>query len=171
MTHPAEAPKAQAAARGAKPLVMWPWAWALINSVFAVGLWVGFALVLFVAGGVLTIWTAALLDAAAIGLSLVPKLSQRFIIDDEGVEMVRLRRRDRAPWSRIARLQASMEYTRQLEIVLAGPPEQILKPSWGIATSSAERRLLVETMNAYARRHGIPSTVTVDKLSGADLEE
>jgi hypothetical protein len=71
----------------------------------------------------------------------------------------------------VAHREAAGIHGRELEIVLAGPPEQILKPSWGIATSSAERRLLVETMNAYARRHGIPSTVTVDKLSGADLEE
>lgn len=155
-------------ARGAKPLVMWPWAWALINSVFAVGLWVGFALVLFVAGGVLTIWTAALLDAAAIGLSLVSKLSQRFIIDDEGVEMVRLRRRDRAPWSRIARLQASMEYTRELEIVLAGAPE--------VSTRRRRSALLARTptcapgangSSAGGSRRGWPAPIPCGRASWA----
>jgi len=155
---------------GRERLVIWPWDAALMTFVIDAGL-----LALTAAGlvvtGVLGVWPAALLAGGPRGCLLVAGLSNRMIVDGEGIEVVSLFRRRRVSWSDIARVQASMESGRTLEIVLRGPPEQSLKPRRAANVGGARRRLLVETLNAHASRHGIPSTVTADKLADMDREE
>ena len=63
-----------------------------------------------------------------------------------------------------------MEYTRSLEIVLKGPPEQSLSARRAANVGGAKLDLLIETLNAQASRHGVLSALTADKLADIDQE-
>lgn len=152
-------------------LVSWPWRAAVASFVVGYGFWLTVLLFGLVAGGVLALRSAAVVGVCLGGFVLVSMLSHRLIVDEEGVELVSLLRRRRIAWSEIARLQASMESYRTLEIVLKGPPEQRLKAGSAIPVGKVRLRLLIETMNDHAERRGVPSTVTVEKLYDGDRVE
>ena len=151
-----------------------------VGSALALGLaapfWgglLGLGAICLVAAGV--DWEVATILCAVLAAFLVVRLfALKLVIDEAGVEVVNILRRHELRWSDISqiRLAEDQENTyddRSLEFVMRdGAPGQSPRTvgARGAAVRAAKSRLLAETLDFYARRHGISSTITVARLTG-----
>jgi len=118
----------------------------------------------------------ALALCSLIGLVVaVRMLMLKLVIDDAGVEVVNLLHRHLLNWSEIARIRVAEDAEgvyddSSLQFVLRSPGRR--RRRWvrarAGAVGGAELMSMVDALNGYAALHGIPSSITAEKLAGQD---
>ena len=113
---------------------------------------------------------AAVPATLLLGAGVARMCVTRTEIGPEGVSIVGLWRRRRIPWSQVEEIRIDYDTgpPPQPTILLQTHPTRYSNGEVDLDDSlgarGAKGRILVATINAYAARHGIPSSVTEAKL-------
>lgn len=145
----------------------------MLLPVVALGMWALGALL--VNRGVLAN-EGAFVVCTLLGLALLARmLMSKLVVDGTGVEVVNFLRSHRFRWSEIARIQVAADRPGasdnwSLEFVLrpSGRRRARAVRASAAAVGGAAREVMVDTLNAHAALHGIPSSITAAKLGGRE---